>query len=112
MQSMKFVLPLMLALVVSSYVSAEDAKPVAKEEVLTGKLSEKAKDAKEGVVACLKSGDKMVCLWTKDEALVKALTEGAKAGAEVKVTCTHVDADNVSVTKCDPVKAAEKPNTK
>jgi hypothetical protein len=101
---MKFVLPLMLALVVSSYVSAADA-PAAKEESWTGKLAEKGKDAKEGVVACLKVDEKTtVCLSTKDAELAKKLVEGAAKGAEVKITGTKSEA-GVAVTKCDAVEA-------
>ena len=99
MKSLKFALPLMLALVVSANIKAEDAPK--KEESWTGKLEEKAKDAKEGVVASLKVGDKSVALWAEGD-VAKNLTEWAKKGAEVTVTA--VDAGNVKVSKAEPKK--------
>jgi hypothetical protein len=103
MKSFKFALPLMLALVVSAYVKAEDA-PAAKEESWTGVLAEKAKDAKEGVVAELKVGDKVVNLWAADEKVAKELGEWAKKGAKATVTGTKVDDANVKVSKAEAAK--------
>jgi len=103
MKSFKFALPLMLAFVVSAYISA-DEKPAAKEQDWTGALVEKAKDAAEGVVAGLKVGDKTVNLWAEGDT-AKHLADWAKKGAQVKVTGTAVDADNVKVSKAEPVKA-------
>jgi hypothetical protein len=103
MKSFKFALPLMLALVVSAYVKAEDA-PAAKEESWSGTLVEKAKDAKEGVAAGLKVGDKTVSLWTEDKKLAGELADWAKKGAKAKVTGTKVDDANVKVAKVEQEK--------
>ncbi|HYF51353.1 MAG TPA: hypothetical protein VEJ63_18205 [Planctomycetota bacterium] len=102
MKSFKFALPLMLALVVSAYIQAED-KPAAKEESWTGKLVEKAKDGKE--TAGLKVGDKTVALWAEGD-VAKNLTEWAAKGAEVTVTGVMTDA-GVKVSKAEPAKKKE-----
>ncbi len=101
MKSLKFALPLMLALIVSANIKAEDAPK--KEESWTGTLAEKAKDAKEGVVATLKVGDKSVNLWAEGD-VAKNLADWAKKGAKVDVHGTAVDADNVKVSKAEPHK--------
>jgi len=102
-----FALPLMLALLVSAFIQAED-KPVNKEQDWTGKLVEKAKDAKE--TASLKVGDKTVALWAEGD-VAKNLTDWAAKGAEVKITGVMTDA-GVKVSKAEPAKAEEKKENK
>jgi hypothetical protein len=105
MKSFKFALPLMLALVVSAYVKAEDAPaPAAKEESWSGVLAAKPADAKEGVVATLKVGDKVVTLWATDKKVAEELTAWAAKGAKAKVTGTKVDDANVKVSKAEAEK--------
>jgi hypothetical protein len=100
----KFALPLVLFALLAAKVQAAEGE--AKTETWTGTLAEKAKDAKEGVVAGLKvkEGDKevIVNLWAEGE-VAKELKEWAAKGAKAKVTGTKVDATNVKATKAEKV---------
>jgi hypothetical protein len=97
----KYALPLVLALIVSASVTADEQV-----ESWTGTLAAKPADAKEGVVAVLKvkAGDKEVSvnLWATGEE-AKKLTDWAAKGAQAKISGTKVDDANVKVTKVEAV---------
>ena len=100
MRTIKYALPLVIAIVLAAQVRADDPPP----STLTGTLAEKPADAKDGVVAVLKvkNGDAEVAvnLWA-DGDTAKTLTEWAGKKATVTVTGAKVDDANVKVAKVE-----------
>lgn len=98
MRTMKYALPLFVAMLLATQVRADDPA------TWTGTLAEKPADAKEGVVAVLKvkNGDAEVTvnLWAEGDT-AKTLTDWAGKKATVTVTGAKVDDANVKVAKVE-----------
>jgi len=120
MKSLKFALPLMLAMVVSVGLKAADEKPAAAgtetkpadtkpaagtEVTMKGALGEKPADAKAGIVATLKhhekgapKGDSKTLNLAATGDIATELTTLAGKKAHVEITGTQ-DGDTITVTK-------------
>ena len=102
MKHARHVLPLFFAMVMCGAYAAEP------EQSWTGTLLEKPANAKEGVVAALKTTlngkEVQVNLWATGETATQ-LKDWAAKSARVTVTGTKVDDENVKVTKVEQAKA-------